>query len=196
MFSKEKPTDNSEYNSDMKISVLAKVEITSEDELAEIRKYVKPLAARRMGRLMKSSLISSLKALEEAGVEMPDAVITGTAYGCLENTERLLNQIDADGEETVSPTYFMQSTHNTIGSNIAIRLGCHGYNSTYSQRGDSLRWAVRDAELLIRSGKCKTVLVGCHDESTPTLNGMLKKINMPYMDTPVHSVAMVLSCGE
>lgn len=196
VFSKEKPTDNSEYNSDMKISVLAKVEITSEDELAEIRKYVKPLAARRMGRLMKSSLISSLKALEEAGVEMPDAVITGTAYGCLENTERLLNQIDADGEETVSPTYFMQSTHNTIGSNIAIRLGCHGYNSTYSQRGDSLRWAVRDAELLIRSGKCKTVLVGCHDESTPTLNGMLKKINMPYMDTPVHSVAMVLSCGE
>lgn len=196
VFSKTRTQDNSVYNPDMKINVLAKVEITSEDELAEIRKYVKPLAARRMGRLMKSSLLSSLKALEEAGVEMPDAVITGTAYGCLENTERLLNQIDADGEETVSPTYFMQSTHNTIGSNIAIRLGCHGYNSTYSQRADSLRWAVRDAELLIRSGKCKTVLVGCHDESTPTIKSMLSKINMPYMDTPVHSVAMVLSCGE
>lgn len=196
VFSKTRTQDNSVYNPDMKINVLAKVEITSEDELAEIRKYVKPLVARRMGRLMKSSLLSSLKALEEAGVEMPDAVITGTAYGCLENTERLLNQIDTDGEETVSPTYFMQSTHNTIGSNIAIRLGCHGYNSTYSQRADSLRWAVRDAELLIRSGKCKTVLVGCHDESTPTIKSMLSKINMLYMDTPVHSVAMVLSCGE
>ena len=127
---------------------------------------------------------------------MPDAVITGTAYGCLENTERLLRQIDAEEEESISPTYFMQSTHNTIGSNIAIKLGCHGYNSTYSQRGDSLEWAIRDAELLIRSGKCRTVLVGCHDESTPTLKSMLDRIGVPYFSTPVHSISMLLSCGE
>ena len=197
VFSKARPVENDAvYDAEKKVKMLARVEITSEDELAEIRNYVKPLAARRMGRLMKSSLLSSLKALEEAGVEKPDAVITGTAYGCLDNTERLLRQLDADGEETVSPTYFMQSTHNTIGSNIAIRLGCHGYNSTYSQRGDSLRWAVRDAEQLIRSGKCKTVLVGCHDESTPTLRALLKSQGMEYFDTPVSSIAMVLSCGE
>ena len=197
ILSKNKPVESTAvYSPDMKIKVLSKVEITSDDELAEIRKYVKPLAARRMGRLMKSSLLSSLKALEQAGVEMPDAVITGTAYGCLENTERLLNQINAENEESISPTYFMQSTHNTIGSNIAIKLGCHGYNSTYSQRGDSLDWAIKDAELLIRSGRCKTVLVGCHDESTPTLMGMLSRINVPYFSTPVHSIAMVLSCGE
>lgn len=197
VFSTERPAGNAGvYNPDLKVSVLSRVEISSEEELADIRKYVKPLAARRMGRLMKSSLLSSLKALEEAGVDMPDAVITGTAYGCLENTEKLLRQIDEEGEETVSPTYFMQSTHNTIGSNIAIRLGCHGYNSTYSQLGDSLRWAMLDAELLIRSGKCKTVLVGCHDESTPTLNAVLERLGMSYTDSPVRSVAMVLSCGE
>ena len=197
ILSKNKPVASiAVYNPDMKIKVLSKVEITSDDELSEIRKYVKPIAARRMGKLMKSSLLSSLTALEQAGVEMPDAVITGTAYGCLENTERLLRQIDAEEEESISPTYFMQSTHNTIGSNIAIKLGCHGYNSTYSQRGDSLEWAIRDAELLIRSGKCRTVLVGCHDESTPTLKGMLDRIGMSYFSTPVHSIAMVLSCGE
>ena len=197
IISKNKPVSSiAVYNPDMKIKVLSKVEITSDDELSEIRKYVKPIAARRMGKLMKSSLLSSLTALEQAGVEMPDAVITGTAYGCLENTERLLRQIDAENEESISPTYFMQSTHNTIGSNIAIKLGCHGYNSTYSQRGDSLEWAIRDAELLIRSGKCRTVLVGCHDESTPTLKGMLDRIGVSYFSTPVHSIAMVLSCGE
>lgn len=197
VFSRERPAGSADaYNPEIKVSVLAKVEISSEEELSDIRKYVKPLAARRMGRLMKSSLLSSLKALEQAGVDMPDAVITGTAYGCLENTEKLLRQIDEEDEETVSPTFFMQSTHNTIGSNIAIRLGCHGYNSTYSQLGDSLRWAMLDAGLLIRSGKCKTVLVGCHDESTPTLNAVLEKLGMPYPDSPVHSVAMVLSCGE
>lgn len=197
ILSKNKPVASiAVYNPDMKIKVLSKVEITSDDELAEIRKYVKPIAARRMGKLMKSSLLSSLKALEQARVEMPDAVITGTAYGCLENTERLLRQIDAEDEESISPTYFMQSTHNTIGSNIAIKLGCHGYNSTYSQRGDSLEWTIKDAELLIRSGKCRTVLVGCHDESTPTLKSMLDRIGVPYFNTPVHSIAMVLSCGE
>lgn len=197
ILSKNKPVASiAVYNPDMNIKVLSKVEITSDDELAEIRKYVKPIAARRMGKLMKSSLLSSLKALEQAGVEMPDAVITGTAYGCLENTERLLRQIDAEDEESISPTYFMQSTHNTIGSNIAIKLGCHGYNSTYSQRGDSLEWTIKDAELLIRSGKCRTVLVGCHDEATPTLKSMLDRIGVPYFNTPVHSIAMVLSCGE
>ena len=197
IISKNKPVSSiAVYNPDMKIKVLSKVEITSDEELSEIRKYVKPIAARRMGKLMKSSLLSSLTALEQAGVEMPDAVITGTAYGCLENTERLLRQIDAENEESISPTYFMQSTHNTIGSNIAIKLGCHGYNSTYSQRGDSLEWAIRDAELLIRSGKCRTVLVGCHDESTPTLKSMLDRIGVPYFSTPVHSISMLLSCGE
>lgn len=197
ILSKNKPVASiAVYNPDMKIKVLSKVEITSDDELSEIRKYVKPIAARRMGKLMKSSLLSSLTALEQAGVEMPDAVITGTAYGCLENTERLLRQINAEEEESISPTYFMQSTHNTIGSNIAIKLGCHGYNSTYSQRGDSLEWAIRDAELLIRSGKCRTVLVGCHDESTPTLKSMLDRIGVPYFSTPVHSISMLLSCGE
>lgn len=50
----------------------------------------------------------------------------------------------------------MQSTHNTIGSNIAIKTHCHGYNVTYTQESHSLEWAIRDAELLLRSGKVKT----------------------------------------
>lgn len=184
------------YDADMPIRELVRVEITSEEELAEIRNYVKPLAARRMGRIMKASLITSLKALEQAGVDVPDAIITGTAYGCMDNTEKMLRQIDEEGEETISPTLFMQSTHNTIGSNIAIRLKCHGYNSTYSQRSASLQWAMKDAELLLRSGKCKTVLVGCHDEATPSLNAALEMIGMQPAKYPVHSIAIVLSCGE
>ena len=79
-----------------------------------------------MGKLMKSSLLASLKALALAGVSQPDAVITGTDLGCMENSEQLLLQMMSEGETLLSPTLFMQSTHNTISSNIAIRLGCHG----------------------------------------------------------------------
>ncbi len=180
---------------DDKVKVLAKVEITSEEQLSDIRKYVKPLEARRMGKIMKSSLLASLEALAEAGIETPDAIITGTKFGCLENSERLLIQIKEEGEGLLKPTYFMQSTHNTIGSNVAIKTHCHGYNVTYTQGDDSLRWAMRDAELLLRDGKVKNVLVGCHDESAPAFNAMLEKAGMQPLPS-VHSVAMLLSCGE
>ncbi len=190
------PTEDEETTlAEDNVKVLSRVEITSTDQLADIRKYVKPLEARRMGKIMKSSLLSSLEALEQAGIETPDAIITGTAYGCLENSEHLLDQIKAEGETMLKPTYFMQSTHNTIGSNVAIKTHCHGYNVTYTQEAHSLDWAIRDAKLLLRSGKVKNVLVGCHDESAPSFNSLLEKAGEePLPD--VHSIAMVLSCGE
>lgn len=185
----------SEIMRDVKIKVLSKVEINSEEQLTDIRKYVKPLEVRRMGKIMKSSLLSSLEALQRAGIEVPDSIITGTAYGCLENSERLMEQIKEEGEGMLKPTFFMQSTHNTIGSNIAIKTHCHGYNVTYTQESHSLEWAIRDAELLLRSGKVKNVLVGCHDESTPLFNTLLEKGGEKTLPS-IHSIAMVLSCGE
>ena len=185
----------SEIMRGVKIKVLSKVEINSEEQLTDIRKYVKPLEVRRMGKIMKSSLLSSLEALQRAGIEVPDSIITGTAYGCLENSERLMEQIKEEGESMLKPTFFMQSTHNTIGSNIAIKTHCHGYNVTYTQESHSLEWAIRDAELLLRSGKVKNVLVGCHDESTPLFNTLLEKGGEKPLPS-IHSIAMVLSCGE
>ncbi len=176
------------------VRVLSKVEISSTDRLADIRKYVKPLEARRMGKLMKSSLLASLEALAEAGLAAPDAIVTGTAYGCLENSELLLEQLTREGETALKPTLFMQSTHNTLGSNVAIRTRCHGYNVTYTQADQSLEWALRDARLLLRSGKVRTVLVGCHDENTPLFGRLMEQANGETLP-PVHSVAMVLSCG-
>ena len=55
-------------SNDSSIKELSRVEITSIDQLSEIRDYVKPLEARRMGKLMKASLLSSLKALKLAAV--------------------------------------------------------------------------------------------------------------------------------
>ena len=174
---------------------LARVEITSEDLLSEIRDFVKPLEARRMGKLIKASLLSSLKALKQSGIGCPDAIITGTSLGCWENTEALLSQIEEEGEVMLSPTNFMQSTHNTIGSNIAIRTGCHGYNITYTQGSDSLEWALRDARRLLVSGRCKSVLVGCHDETTPLYRSLLQRL-CPDSNLPsIHSIAIVL-CGK
>ena len=170
---------------------LSRFEISTIEQLADIRQYMKPLEARRMGKIMKSSYLSSVKALEDAGIETPDAIITATARGCLENGEHLLQQLEEEGEVMLKPTWFMQSTHNTIGSDIAIRTGCHGYNITYSHGEKSLEWALRDAEMLITSGKATTVLVGLHDESTPLFNSFMERLGKKPLPL-VHSVAIVL----
>ena len=148
-----------------------------------------------MGKIMKSSLLSSLKALEQAGLEKPDAIITATSLGCLEFSENLLRQLTDEGEQMLSPTWFMQSTHNTIGSNIAIRTHCHGYNVTYTQGSQSLEWALRDARLLLASGKAKSVLVGLHEESTPFFRSLMKRLGEPE-PLLIHSIAMILTCGK
>ena len=138
-----------------------------------------PGEARRMGKLLKAATITSLKALKEAGIETPDAIITATAFGMLETSEKFLVDMLENGEETLSPTLFMQSTHNTLSSAIAIRTKCHGYNMTYSQGKDSLEWALRDARRLIESGKARTVLVGCHDEASPSFQEFIRRMGKP-----------------
>ena len=174
------------------IRMSEKFEIKSVEDLADIKRYVKTIEARRMGRLMKAAFITSKKALEAAGIDTPDAIITATAYGCVDNSERILFHLLQEGETAVSPTLFMQSTHNTIGSDIAIRLGCHGYNITYTQCERSLQCAINDAMALLASGKCHSVLVGAHDETTPTFSSIIGDHGI----NGVYSISMVFTCGK
>lgn len=121
-----------------------------------------PMEARRMGRLLKRAVWCSVKALEDAGCRMPDAIVTATDYGCMENSQAYLGALKSG--DVPRPVHFMQSTHNTIGSLVAIRLGCHGYNATYSHEGNSWRSALADAWMQIALGEKDTVLAGCYDE--------------------------------
>ena len=157
------------------VEIVAECVIDDVEQLKDSKDVISPMEARRMGKLLKAATLSSLRALKIAEIEKPDAIITATSRGMLENSEKFLIDMVENGESLLKPTLFMQSTHNTIGSSIAIRLGCHGYNTTYSQGNESLDWAMRDAERLIKSGKANCVLVGVHDESTPLLNDLLSK---------------------
>ena len=175
--------------------VLADAVIDNFEQLGELREFVSAGEARRMGKLMKAATISSLKALKAAGIETPDAIITATAFGMLETSEKFLIDMLENGEETLSPTLFMQSTHNTIGSSIAIRTKCHGYNMTYSQGKDSLEWGLRDARRLIATGKAKTVLVGCHDEATPLFQDFCRRMGKP-VPQEIYSRSIVLGVAK
>ena len=137
--------------------------------------YVSPIEARRMGKILKRAVATSKEALKEAGLETVDAIITGTGYGCLENTELFLDALSTEGEQLLKPTYFMQSTHNTISSLVAIQIKNHGYNVTYAHKGISFDSALQDAWWQFHLGKIDTALVGGHDEMTETFYHILKK---------------------
>lgn len=156
--------------------IAAEVVIDSAEALAQCAGYISPREGRRMNRLMKAATVASLKALEEAGIETPDAIISATAYGMLQTSEQFLEELCEGGEQLLKPTLFMQSTHNTVGSAIAIRTHCHGYNTTYTQGADSIRWAMRDARRLIAEGRAKSVLVVEHDESTPLFRSFARRL--------------------
>ncbi len=181
--------------SDDDVEIVATAEVDSEDELKSIREFISPMEARRMGRLMRAALLTSFRVLRKAAIDTPDAIIAGTAHGCVENSEKLLLQLRDQGEESSSPTLFMQSTHNTIAAAIAMQTHCHGYNITYSQGDDSLALALRDARRLLRSGECKNVLVGVHDESTTLLRELMTRAGLKEPQS-IYSKSILLRCRK
>ena len=96
-------------------------------------KYIEPKQLRRMSRIIKMGVTAGSMALKNAGLPIPDGIITGTAYGCLDDTGIFLKKMIENKEHALNPTPFIQSTHNTIGSQIALLLQCQGYNQTYTQ---------------------------------------------------------------
>lgn len=180
--------------SDDDIVVAAHVENSSVEALKNLRQFVRPMETRRMGKLMKSTMLTSLQALQQAGIDQPDAIVTATAWGSLDGSEQLLQQLTV-GEESLSPTLFMQSTHNTLGSTVAIHLHDHGFNTTFTQGDRSLYWARYQARLLLRLGRCRSVLVGSHDESTPLFASLMQQLGIKT-EPDVHSVAEVLTLAH
>ncbi len=151
-------------------SVLADTEC---DDPMLCRKYLSPLQARRLTAQMKCLVAAAYQALEQAAIKTPDAIIAATQWGCIGNTMLFLNDMLDNHEQELSPTPFMNSTHNTPAALLAQLLGCHGYNSTISHDEQSLENALLDARMLIGCGEARNVLVLDYDEANEEWNAVL-----------------------
>ena len=156
------------------------------------RDFIPANEARRMGGIMKRAIVTALKVLADTGVEHPDAIITGTSIGSLDYTEKILIDMTENGEQALSPTLFMQSTHNTVGSSIAIYTKSHGYNTTYSHGQLSFDLALQDAWMQMQLGNIGTALVGGHDEMVEDYFKLLRKTDYVGLEglVPCGEVAM------
>ena len=135
-------------------------------------------AIRRMSKGVKMGIYSSKQALKEADIEVPDAIITGTGMGCVEDSEKFLKAIIDNNEQFLTPTSFIQSTHNTVGAQIALGLECKGYNFTYVNGAVSFETALLDAKMQIQDEEANAILVGGIDETAAHTITLYKLINV------------------
>ncbi len=133
-------------------------------------------ARRRMGHLVKMGVACALDCIEQGGNKPMNAIITATGLGCLADTEKFLKALISDHEEA-PPTPFIQSSFNTMGAQIALLTGNHGYNNTYVHRGLSFESALTDAGMRIREGDSR-VLTGAADEVTETSRILMERLGL------------------
>ena len=140
--------------------------------------YIDAKFIRRMSRIIKMGTAAAMECLQAAGLQSPDAIVMGTAYGCLEDTGIFMKKMVEQHEEMLTPTAFIQSTHNTIGAQIALLLQCHNYNNTFVHRGFSFENALLDAMMLLEENAAVTVLAGAADEITDYSHAILSRFGL------------------
>ena len=169
-----------------------KAEINENDTVLILKQpvykdFISPVAIRRMAKGVKNGIVASAIAMKDGNVSIVDAIITGTGMGCIEDSEKFLKAIIDNKEEFLTPTSFIQSTHNTVGAQIALGLQCKGYNLTYVNASVSFESALLDAKMKIEEEEVNSILVGGMDENADytsslfRLAGFIKKENeAPY----------------
>lgn len=177
----------SPQNSFASTNFLEEVEIFHKEYLSAIepdyKNYISPASLRRMSHILKMGVSTALCSLKEAQIDKPDAIITGTAMGCFEDTDKFLRSIGDNAEQLLTPTSFIQSTHNTVGGQVALLTKCHGYNFTYTQQEHSFEDALSDAMLYLEEHSNANVLAGGLDELNQPLFELFSRtgqINKEY----------------
>lgn len=145
---------------------------------------------RRMSKVVRTGVTTALRCLQDAGVEEVDAIVSGTSYGCMQDSEKFLKSLVLQDEQALSPTEFIQSTHNLVAAQIALALKCHKYNTTYAHRGFSFEHALIDAMLLLNEGQSTNVLAGSADEMTEFTYNVLRRLGL-FKQSPVANLELI-----
>jgi 3-oxoacyl-(acyl-carrier-protein) synthase len=161
----------------------------------DYKNFIDVKLIRRMSRIIRMGVTAAMECLQEAGVKMPDAIVTGTAYGCMEDTGSFITKMVEFNEELLTPTAFIQSTHNTIGAQVGLMLQCNNYNNTFVHRGFSFESALLDAMLLLKENEAGNVLVGAIDEITNTSHTILSRMDL-YRQEPVNNLDLFTTSSK
>jgi len=133
----------------------------------DYKEYIPAASLRRLSRLVRFSLAAAFDCLGQVDNFLPDAIITATGLGCLNDTGTFLTQMHQNGENLLNPSPFIGSTHNAVGGQIGLIKKLHIPNLTHTQKEASFESGLIEALLMIENGEANTILVGGFDELTP-----------------------------
>lgn len=145
---------------------VVKYETMLQIQMLDFMDYFGPIEMRRMNKVHKSGGVCAVEALKHAKIVTPDAIILGSGLGSVMDTERFLNNMITNNETLLTPTAFINSTHNTLTSQIALNTKCQGYNMVYVHKTISFELALADAILTLDENGSGNILVGGGDELT------------------------------
>jgi hypothetical protein len=140
------------------------------------KEYIAPAMIRRMGKAIKMGVVASTDALKQAKCENPDAIIAGTGLGCQQDSEKFLENILKNDEQFLTPSSFIQSTHNTVAGQVALMLKCNAYNFTYCHRGFSFENTLIDAQVTLMEKPTSKILTLGIDEMTEHTRQVFQRI--------------------
>ena len=157
------------FNNEAPFANMHKAETDSTTKHPIYKEYIPPLKLRRLSSILRMTLTTALKSKSTNG--SIDGIIYTTALGCLHDTEKFLVEINNNIGKALSPTAFIQSTHNTISGQISLFLKNHSYNMTHSQLNLSFETGVMDCiNSFCSDSNKKSMLLGAADEKIDCLD--------------------------
>jgi 3-oxoacyl-[acyl-carrier-protein] synthase II len=128
----------------------------------------------RLPAITQYGIAAAKGALQDARVELGGqaatdvGVLVAMTCGMMGPTCAIYSAILTKGPQSVNPLDFQNSVHNALGSEISIRLGLRAHNVTFTSGPSAAYAALWMASSLLRSGRCRQVLVVGAEELTET----------------------------
>ncbi len=165
--------DENYFFEDISLPTISNKLLTTEPAYKD---YIPAALIRRMSHIVKMGVSAGTISMKKAGYENVDAIITGTGIGCYDDTDKFLRAMLDNDEQLLTPTAFIQSTHNTVAGQLALMYKCNGYNFTYVHQNHSFEYALLDALMLLKDKEAERVLVGGIDEINDSIFELFNRV--------------------
>ncbi len=128
--------------------------------------YIDRKEAKRLANYSKYAIVSAMKALENAGLEITDdiadraGVIVGSGIGGIEVFEEQVAKLNKRGPRRVSPFFIPMMISNMAAGNVAIYSGAKGPNLNPVTACASATTAIGEAFETIKRGAADIMIAG------------------------------------
>ena len=172
--------------------------VNGEPDRDALVKLCRKYGLRRPDRLTQLALSAADAAAENIRFDGETALITATAYGPANTTNKVLDDILDFPEEEILPTGFSNSVVNAASSYIGAALKIHGPTFALVGFDDPFYEAADLARTLLSAGSCRQVLIVAADEKSLTSEASetLRRSSLPLHREGAFALLLTADSGN